>query len=35
MEAGHQKSRENNLEISGLPNSIDGKYLWKISGKYM
>ena len=23
MEVGHQKSRENNLEISGLPNSID------------
>ena len=23
METGHQKSRENNLEISGLPNSID------------
>ena len=23
LEIGHQKSRENNLEISGLPNSID------------
>ena len=23
METGHQKSRENNLEISGLPNSSD------------
>ena len=23
MEIGHHKSRENNLEISGLPNTID------------